>query len=130
MASIEAALVAALMADAGVVALAAGRVAIAGGTQGTAYPYVTVQRISTPGTPTLIAASTLDYPRFQVDCWGADALSALNLGEAVRSALDHVTIAGDPEFTATFQDQSGPAPDEETRKFRVSQDYFLWHERA
>lgn len=130
MASPEAALVAALKADAGVTSAVAGRVFIAGGRQGSAYPYVTIQRIATAGAAHLDGPSNLDWPLFQIDCWGEDALSALNASEAVRAAIDGVSITSTtPNFYAVFQDQRGPSPDEETRKFRVSQDYHLFHSR-
>ncbi len=129
MASLEAALIAALKADAGVLALAESRVFVAGARQGEEYPYVTVQRISTQTAEHLNGPSDLDWPRIQIDCWDGKALTALNLGEAIRAAIDNIEKAGDPIFTATFQDQRGPAPDEETRNFRVSQDYFVFHAR-
>lgn len=134
MPSIEAALTAELLADAGVTALVGDRIFPMGGRQGTAYPYVTYMRISTAGAERLDGPNTLEWPRFQIDCWAAaaptgSALQALSVAEAIRLAIDNVPIDGDPAFAATFQDQSGPAPDEETRSFRVSQDYLVFHER-
>jgi hypothetical protein len=130
MASPEAALVAALKANAGVISAAGGRVFIAGGRQGSAYPYVTIQRITTAGAAHLDGPSNLDWPLFQIDSWGEDALSALNTSEAIRTAIDGVSITSTaPNFYAVFQDQRGPAPDEETRTFRVSQDFHIYHER-
>lgn len=128
--SIDAALIAALKANSGVAALVAMRVFVFGGRQGSDYPYVTIQQISTSGAPHLDGPSNLDWPRFQIDSWGTSALDAANAAEAVRTAIDGVPIAGNPDFYASFQNQSGPAPDEETRNFRVSQDYFLFHERT
>jgi len=129
MASPEAALIAALTANAGVSALAGGRVFIAGARQGATYPYVTIQRIVTAGAVHLDGPADLEWPLFQIDCWATKAADALALGEAIR-AIDAVEItAGGLTFTATLQDQRGPAPDEETRNFRVSQDYRFWHER-
>lgn len=127
--SIEAALIAALKADAGVSALVSTRVFLAGARQGAAYPYITIQRVSTVGSAPLDGPSTLDWPQFQIDVWAVKATDALSAGEAVRTAIDGIHTAGSPAFTATFQDQRGPAPDEESRNFRVSQDYLLWHER-
>jgi hypothetical protein len=126
---IDAALITALLDDGGVSGLVSDRVFVWGSRQGTAYPYVTAQRISTAGASHLNGPNTLEWPRFQIDCWAQTALAALNCAEAVRAALDNITVAGDPTFTATFQDQSGPAPDGETRSFRVSQDYLLFHSR-
>lgn len=130
MPTLEAAFIAALTADAEVSALAGGRVFTWGGRQGAEYPYVTIQRISTPGASHLDGPATLEWPRFQVDVWAETGLAALNLAEAIRAAVDHRTIAGNPEFTATFQDQRGPAPDEQTRNFGVSQDFLVFHERS
>ena len=130
MASAEAAVIAALKADAGVAALAGERGFIAGGRDGAGYPYFTVQRISTEGAAYLDGPSDLEWPRFQIDAWSNKAAEALALGTAIRAAIDTVDItAAGLTFTATFQDQRGPAPDEETRNFRVSQDFLIWHER-
>ena len=131
MANPEAALIAALKTDAAVAALVGGRVFIAGARQGADYPYLTVQRISTEGAAYLDGAADLEWPRFQVDAWSGQALEALELMQAVRAAIDAIEItAAGLTFTATFQDQRGPAPDEETRNFRVSHDYLIWHERS
>lgn len=130
MASAEAAVIAALKADAAIAAIVGSRVFIAGGREGSQYPYLTVQRISTPVASHLDGAATLQWPRFQIDAWAVKALEALEIGEAVRTAIDAIELtAGGLTFTATFQDQRGPAPDDETKVFRVSQDYFIWHER-
>lgn len=131
MASIEAAIVAALKANVGVATFAAARVFISGAQQGGTYPFVTVQRISTQTAANLNGASHLDWPRIQIDVWSQTALEALNTGEAIRSAIDctELTFSG-VTFTATFQDQRGPAPDETTRNFSVSQDYLAFHERT
>lgn len=128
--SVDAALIAALAADPGVSALVADRVFTWGGRQGVAYPYLTVQRITTVGATHLNGPNTLEWPTFQIDCWSsASALEAVTIADAVRLAIDNVTIAGNPTIEATFKDQRGPAPDEETRNFRVSQDFLVFHER-
>lgn len=130
MASLEAALISALKADAGVTALTGDRISIAGGRQGSEYPYVTLQRITTAGAGHLDGASNLDWPRVQIDVWSPQGLASLNVAEAIRSAIDNVpqTALG-LTFDASFQDQRGPAPDEETRNFRVSQDYLVFYAR-
>lgn len=130
MASPEAALITALKANVPVAAVVGTKVFIMGARQGAEYPYVTVQRIATAGAGHLDGASNLDWPLVQVDCWSPDGLVALNLGNAVRAAIDSVAITSTtPNIYAVFQDQRGPAPDEETRNFRVSQDYHIFHER-
>lgn len=129
MASAEAALIAALKGNAGLAAIVGSRVFVFGGRQGADYPYVTIQRISTTGANRLDGANTLEWPRFQIDSWGTAALDALTAAEAVRRAIDNITVPGDPTITGTFQNQDGPRPDEETRNFRVSQDFLIFHER-
>lgn len=129
MASVETVLIAALKANATIAAMTAGRISVWGGLQDPAYPYVTIQRISTPTAEHLNGPATLQWPRIQFDIWATKATEAMDVAEAIRTAIDNVAVAGNPGFTATFQDQRGPAPDSETRSFGVSQDYFLYHER-
>lgn len=131
MASPEAAIIAALKANAGVSALAGDRIILWGAKQGLTYPYVTVQRATTQGAGHLAGPSSLDWPLLQIDVWGSEALSALATAEAIRTAIDSLTVtAAGLTITAVFQDQRGPAPDEETRNFRVSQDYHVFHQRS
>lgn len=130
MASLEAALIAALVATPGVTTLVGSRVFVKGGRQGTTYPYITVQRITTSGAGHLDGASNLDWPLMQIESWDPVATTASNVSDAVRTAIDsnELTAAG-LTFSATFQDQQGPFADEETRNFRVLQDYLVFHER-
>ena len=130
MATIESAITAALAGATGVSALVGNRVFPSGGRQGAAYPYVTWQRISTQGAAHLDGPSDLDWPRFQIDAWADTALQALEVADAIRAALDGIEQTTDPAFYGTFQDQRGPTPDAETRKFGVSQDYFIWYGRT
>lgn len=131
MASIGEALVAAVTADGAVAALIGTRFFPVGARQGASYPYATWQVISTQGAAHLDGPSNLDWPRVQINAWADTAMAALALAEAVRAAIDGIpSTAAGLSFVATLQDQRGPAPDEETRKFGVSQDYFLWHERT
>jgi len=134
MASIEAALTAAVTGDATVSGLIGTRFFIAGGAQGKVYPYATYQRISTAGAEYLDGDANLEWPRFQIDVWASKALEALEIAEAIRAFLCPTptaerTVAG-VSFTASFQDQRGPTLDEETRNFGCSQDYFLTYERT
>ena len=128
---IEETLVAALTANAGVAAQISTRFFPVGGRQGTALPYATWLRVSTQGAPSLNDASRLDWPRFQIDCYGATALAALTAAAAIRTALDAATLtASGISFSATFQDQRGPEKDPDTTNWRVGQDYFIFHERT
>lgn len=131
MASLEAALIAALKAHVDVATVAGGRVFVAGGQQSAEYPYVTIQRISTQGAGHLDGPSNLDWPRIQIDVWSPKGLDSLNVSEAIRTAIDgKAAISLGVNFDASFQDQRGPAPDEATRNFRVSSDYLVFYERA
>jgi hypothetical protein len=141
MASIEAALTAAVTGDATVSGLIGTRFFLTGSAQAKTYPYVTYQRISTAGADYLDGDANLEWPRFQIDVWAKDAsdgksgaLIALEVAEAIRSFLcptPTVERAGAGlSFTAKFQDQRGPTLDEETRNFGCSQDYFLTYERS
>lgn len=130
MPTIDAALVAALNAEATVSATLGNRIFPVGGRQGQAYPYATYQRISTQTAAHLDGPSDLDWPRFQIDIWGQSVPSLWAAADAIRAFLEAAThTAAGLTFTATFQDQRGPEIDEETRNWRVSQDYLLWHER-
>lgn len=130
MATTEGAVIEALLAAPGVALLAATNVFLKGARQGAGDPYVTIERIVTGSAAHLDGPSNLDWPLMQIDCWSKDSLKALNLANAVRTAIDHVLVTSTtPSFYAVFQDQRGPAPDEETRTFRVSQDFNVYHER-
>lgn len=132
---IEVALITALTANSEVSALVGNRVFVMGSRQGSTYPYVTIQRISTVGAEHLNGPATLEWPRIQIDCWASPddptgaALKALTIADAIRTALDQQTITGTPTFTATFQDQRGPSADEETKTQRVGQDYLVFYAR-
>lgn len=123
-------MVAAVLAEASIAAHIGDRFFPVGGAQGAAYPYATYQRISTQGAGHLDGASTLDWPRFQIDFWAKTALAASDAAEAFRAFFDSIERAGAGlTIEATFQDQRGPALDEQSRNFGCSQDYFVWYER-
>ncbi len=134
MATIEAALTAALTGDATVSGLIGTRFFPVGARQGTTYPYVTYQRISTEGAAFLDGDANLEWPRFQIDVWSPKALEALTVAEAIRAFLCPTptvdrTGAG-LSFCASFQDQRGPTKDEETTNFGCSADYLFFYGRT
>ena len=130
MTSVEEALLAALNASDAVATAASGGIFIVGGRDIVDYPHLTIRRIVTTGAAHLDGPATLEWPLFQIDAWAETALAALQLGEAVRAAIDNVPASGaDKDFLATLQDQRGPEPDPEVRVFKVSQDYLIFHER-
>jgi len=134
MATIEAAIVAAVTGDAGMAVLIGDRLIPDGAAQEMAYPYVTYQRITTQSATHLDGDGNLDWPRFQFDCWAKTAIEALTIAEALRTFLCPKPAADRTGaglfFSATFQDQRGPTRDEETRNFGCSSDFFIWYERT
>ena len=135
--TIEGALISVLKADSGIIAaiapLADGSAAVLvhGGQVAVPYPYIALERISTPGAADLTGHRHLEWPRMQIDCWAKTALAAATAAAAVRAAIEGQTkTVGAITFTATFQDQRGPAPDPETLNFRASLDFYLWHQRS
>lgn len=56
--------------------------------ESTARPYLVFNRISVTRHPEMEAASGLVTSRVQIDCWDDDPLTAQNVAEAVRGALD------------------------------------------
>jgi hypothetical protein len=134
MATIEAALTAAVTGDAIVSGRIGTRFFLMGSAQAKTYPYGTYDRISTAGAAHLDGDASLEWPRFQIDVWAETALEALEIADAIRAFLCPTpsverTGAG-VRFTASFQDQRGPEIDEESRNFRCSQDYLIWYGRT
>lgn len=85
---IEADIVAKLKATTAITAIAGQRIYPAPPPEGAALPLVTWQMIS--DAPTRVADGVLNYrwTRVQINVWAADRLTAINLSNAVRAALD------------------------------------------
>ena len=121
------ALVAAIVADSAFASLAGNRFFVKGGRQGSAYPYAVYDVIATENPVHLDGTSTLDAPYVQIECYGETASSARAVRNAIRAVLDQPSVTAlATTFSATFQNQRGPAPDEETRKHRADLDCKLW----
>lgn len=69
---------------------------------GSGYPAATITVISNEPSDTKTEASTLDAWRVQIDCYAKTALSALQLDNAIRAAIDRfrgtVTVTGDAAY--------------------------------
>jgi len=86
---LEASLTTFLKADAGVTAIAAGRVYWLVAAQGKDnYPCLVCQIISRPNVKSLTGPSGLEFPRIQITCWSRSYEATAELREAVRVALD------------------------------------------
>lgn len=88
----EAALIAKLLATAGVTALVSTRINWLRRPQGEALPAIVLHRID--GTPDVThgGASGLVVSRVQVDCWGASFGSAKAIARAVQTAITAQTF--------------------------------------
>lgn len=86
--TLEEAIVAALIADAGVNALIGGRVYHIQKPAKPVYPAITYERISTVPDLTLDGPSTFTEVTIEIDCWGAGIAEARALAEAVKTLLN------------------------------------------
>jgi len=130
---IEAAVIAHLLADAGVEALVEDRVFPVSLPQGARLPSVVVARVD--GAPLLAddGPSGLSNPRLQIDCWGSSYASAKALARAVTSSLNaysgdmagldvpHVELEAERDMP-----REGGSNQSEYR-YRVSLDFLVWH---
>ena len=82
--------------------------------QGTQIPYVTWQSISGLPLNKLTSGAFCDTLRTQVDCWASTGAGALDLAEAVRSALEPVGVCVSINLAER---------DTETQIYRYSMDF-------
>lgn len=85
--NIEQALVAELLDTAAVTALVSDRIDPGIRPEGSAFPSISLRRISGPVEYTLASQAPRASPRFQIDCWGSTYSSAKDVADTVRSAL-------------------------------------------
>ena len=116
---IEKQVVAALLADAAVQAIAGARIYPMERPQGDQAPAVVYQRISTAPVKNIEGDSGLDSVRLQVSCWAERYADAKALAAAVRAAL---RASGLKSATEMEMDDK----DAETHEFRVLTDYRIW----
>lgn len=81
---------------------------------GVSSPYVTWQLVSGLPTSKLAGGSVFDNLRVQVDCWATTGKSTANLAEAVRVALEAVSVCVSINLTER---------DQETKLYRYSMDF-------
>lgn len=124
----EAALIAKLLATAGVTALVSTRINWSRRVQGEALPAIVLHRIS--GTPdvTHAGASGLVVSRVQVDCWGSTYSSAKAVARAVEAAITAQTFTqGAIRFDVILIDAERDDTDDEAPEtlFRTSLDLMV-----
>jgi len=123
----EAALIAKLLATAGVTALVSTRINWSRRPQGAALPAIVLHRVS--GTPDVhhAGASGLVVSRVQVDCWGASYGSAKAVARAVEATITAQTFTqGATRFDVILIDsERDDSTDETTPLFRTSLDLMV-----
>jgi hypothetical protein len=128
----ESALIAKLLATAGITALVSTRINWSRRPQGAALPAIVLHRID--GTPDVhhAGASGLVVSRVQVDCWGASYGSAKAVARAVETAITAQTFTqGAVRFDVILIDsERDDSTDETTPLFRTSLDLMVHHANA
>ena len=128
----EAALIAKLLATAGVTALVSTRINWSRRPQGAALPAIVLHRVS--GLPDVhhAGASGLVVSRVQVDCWAASYGSAKAVARAVETAITAQTFTqGAVRFDVILIDsERDDSTDETTPLFRTSLDLMVHHANA
>jgi hypothetical protein len=128
----ESALIAKLLATAGITALVSTRINWSRRPQGAALPAIVLHRID--GTPDVhhAGASGLVVSRVQVDCWGASYGSAKAVARAVETAITAQTFTqGATRFDVILIDsERDDSTDETTPLFRTSLDLMVHHASA
>ena len=128
----ESALIAKLLATAGVTALVGQRINWSRRPQGAALPAIVLHRVS--GLPDVhhAGASGLVVSRVQVDCWGEAYGSAKAVARAVQSAITAQTFTqGATRFDVILIDsERDDSTDETTPLFRTSLDLMIHHANA
>jgi hypothetical protein len=128
----EEALIAILLATAGISALVTNRIYWTVKPQGDSNPYIVLTKVSAPRTYTYKDVNDLVSSRIQIDCYGLTFGSAKLIARAVEaklSGLRNVT-QGQTRFDGCLLDnerdnfEDGGPPD---KLFRTSLDFIIWH---
>lgn len=121
-----------LLANAGVAALVGTRVYGMIVKQGSTFPCITKQRITTPRIithDTSGSSGVLAYPRFQIDTWGVSEASVKAVADAVRTALNGFKGslgAGCISIQAALSQEEVPEYEPTTALYRVRSEYTIW----
>lgn len=128
----EAALLARLLASAGLTALVSTRINWARRVQGEGLPAVVLHRIDGHPDYHTAGASGLVESRVQVDCWGSSYKSAKAVARQVEAAVSGARFTqGAIRFDAVLiADERDSTFDETTPIFRTSLDLMVHHASA
>jgi hypothetical protein len=129
---VEEALREALLADAGVSAIVAGRVSWGARPQASALPAIILHVVSAPMDHTHRGRTELVGHLVQIDCWGGAYLAAKTLARAVLAALDGMKTPPLQAFPLDVRDDDftqGDGPDASGASdfYRTSIDARIWH---
>lgn len=100
--------------------------------QGVVLPACRYFKVSNPKEHTHSGASSLKYPRFQIDCFAMKYLDAVRLASQVEANLDgYRGTMGAYEVQAALMEESGRDDhDPETGRHKVSVDVVIWHKES
>lgn len=112
--------------------LTAARIRVTQADESDAMPYVILHQVSDPSLYAMSGEAGLAMSRVQVDCVARSPLGALELSEAVRTALSaYRGAAGDVEIRRCHKldrsgpDLSGPVDGSQVGKYRVRMDFMI-----
>ena len=126
--SLETGLYTALTADSTLSGLVGSRIYPEIMPQGVTYPAVSYQRVSTGRTNLLSGVDDFTEVRVIIDCWDDSYSGVKAVADAVKSAIDGVTVLGAQSiqhcFMESMSDLSQIDGDREDR--RVSMDFLIY----
>lgn len=106
------------------------------GDEGAVEPYIVWQIISAPRDHTMDGVLSLVKARIQITCWANDYLTAANIKETVRVALDNFSDFNDPSIADViiqrihYEDENDimdfTAGVDESKRFGKQMDFFIW----
>lgn len=97
--------------------------------QSPTYPLILYTKISGMRDHVLSGASGRAHPRFQVEAWAETYSGAKTLADAIRNALDDYSgTASGTVIHSCLIDSERDVYESEIEKYRVIQDFFIWHE--
>lgn len=135
--SIESALRAHLIANAGVTAIVGSRVYMKHAPTTATYPYIVMHKIGKrPSRHSLAACGLCDHS-FQLDCWAQTDKAAKDLADEIRDGLDHYqgTLGSGGEtiyahvvrYINDYDDFDNPSDASEQGEYRTIVELRIWH---
>lgn len=100
--------------------------------QGSTFPCITKQRISTPRLATHDTSGSsgvLAHPRFQIDAWGISEATVKAVADAIRTALNGWTGSlgsGAISIQAALISEEAADYDPQTDLYRSRSDFIIW----